>query len=771
MKASDILLDGFIQKDAGNPRVIKQTLSYYLRHWKLFFASVFLCLSLAFVYLYYYIPVYSVSSAIMLKDDTKGSSFFENPVLGELEEFQSSQITENEVDVIGSSELVREVFEGLNYYNLYYTQGSFGKLEAMSDSALPFDFDVLEVFPNSFEPVVDWKVNGIQGETISFSVDGTPKKIAFGKALKNEFGIFVFQKNELTESFQNFPIVIKFHSKGDLAGIFGSRLKVEAKDKNSSIIYITMNTEFPERGVAALNGLVDTYNKKALEEKKEVVLSTLSFLDSQLYQLTSDLAVIQYNIEQFKNRRNVVDIENDSKFYQENALEVAKQLADYQNQLEILKKLQTDLKANEEQSITLGPLSNNDPALLGMIGDFNKELDKLLRLRASLLPENPVYINSQASLNNFRDKINNHIQNRISALEITLKNMETTNTSFSRKSNSGPMLQREFEVLTRDLEIKREHYLFLIKKKEEISLFLASVPSSHSKSINRASFYPIPVSPRPSIIYSITLLISLIIPFGYLFVKRSLDEKLEDKSLISSLSVNMLGELSEIPKKERGMILDENLRTPIAEQLRYVRSSYCLQNKSNAPQVILITSTISGEGKTFFTMNFAKSLSMTGKKTAVLSYDLRKPQADTQLVDSSTLGLSGFLSDNSVSAEDFAKTGIAVNGFTFFQSGKVPRNPGELIINERNGELINYLRTQFDYVVIDSSPVGQVADALALVPLVDTTIYIMRYNYTSKQDIEFFQQLNQEEKLIDPLVVLNGCKVGQGYGYGYYQYS
>lgn len=771
MKASDILLDGFIQKDSGNPRDVKQSLNYYLRYWKLFLASLVVCLGAAYVYLYYYVPVYSVSTAIMLKDDAKGSRFFENPVVGELKEFQSSQITENEVDVLGSAELVREVFENLNFYNLYYTKNSLGKLTALADSQLPFAFDALEVFSDRFEPVEDWTVEAIHGETIVLNVGGAAKKVTFGKAIKNDFGVFVFEKNKLTDSFKDFPIVIKFHSKQELAGIFGSGIDVEAKDKTSSIIYITMDTQFPERGVAVLDNLVDTYNRNALIDKKEVVASTLNFLDSQLYQLTADLAAIQYNIERFKNRRNVVDIENDSKFYQENALEVTKQMVDYQNQLEILKNLQSELRENAERSITLGPLSDNDPALLSMIEEFNKELNKMLRLRVSLTPENPVYISSKNSLANFRDKINSHIQNRIFALEITLKNTASTNTSFSTKSNSGPMLQREYEALSRDLEIKKEHYLFLIKKREETSLYLASVPTSHSKSINKASFYHVPVSPKSSIIYSLAFLFGVIAPFGYLFMKRAFDEKLEDKSIISDLSVNMLGELSEIPKNQRALIMNENERTPIAEQLRYVRTSYYLKRKSEAPQVLLITSTVSGEGKTFFTMNFAKSLAMTGKNVAVLAYDLRKPHSESHLVNPKTPGIAGFLSDSSVTIDDLMSASVSVNGFTFFPLGSVPRNPGELIISERNQELINELRERFDYVILDSSPVGQVADALALVPLVDSTIYMMRYNWTSKQDIEFFQQLNQEAKLVDPLVVLNGCKVGQGYGYGYYQYN
>lgn len=765
------MLDGFFQKDSTNPRAVKQSMNYYLRYWKWFVLSMLLCFTAAFVFLYYFVPVYRVGGAIMLKDDSKGSRFFENPVVGELEDFKSSQLTENEVDVLGSYELIYEVVDKLNYYNLYYAKGDFGKLEAIPDSQLPFYFNVSEVFYNRTEPVGDWTIDAIQGDVIRFTVDGSQKTIQFGQTIKTDFGVFVFEKNELTESYTNFPLVIKFHNKHELAGLFSSGLKIEPKDKNSSVIYISLDTSFPERGVAAVDGLVDTYNKNALEDKKEVVLSTLSFLDSQLYQLTADLAVIQRNIEQFKNRRNVVDIENDSKLYQENAVEVTKQLAEYQNQLDILTNLQADLQANSEKSITLGPLSSNDPALLGMIQDFNQELNRLLRLRASLLPENPVYVNSQTSLNNFREKIDNHIKNRISALEITLRNAETTTTTFSRKSNSGPMLQREFEVLTRDLEIKKEHYLYLIKKREETSLYLASVPTSHSKSINRAGFSPTPISPKPSIIYSITLLLSLIAPFGYLFVKRSMDEKLEDKSAISNLSVNMLGELSEIPKKDRGMLMIEDPRNPIAEQLRYVRTSYSLHSERNKSQVVLITSTVSGEGKTFFALNFAKSLALTGKKVAVLSYDLRKPQTNSKLVDAQGLSLTSFLSDKTISVESMLDSGMPMDGFTFFQSGKVPKNPGELIIDERNRELIDRLRDQYDYVIIDSSPVGQVADALALVPLVDRTIYIMRYNWTTKQDIEFFQQLNQEEKLVNPLIVLNGCKVGQGYGYGYYQTS
>lgn len=772
MKASDVLLDGFFKKESANPRVLKQSLIYYLRYWKLFLLSLVVFFSIAFVYLYFSIPVFSVGSAIMLKDDVKGSRFIENPVLGELGEFKSSQITENEVDVLQSAELINEVFENLNFNNLYYKRNSFGKLEALEDDQLPFTFKLLEVASDRFEPVEDMEINSIQGNEIHLTLSGNPITVEFGQSIKNDFGVFTFERNDLTETFSEFPIVVKFYTKDELAGIFGGGLNVEAKDKNSSIIYITMDTQFPGRGVAIVNGIVDSYNKNALDEKKEVALSTLTFLDGQLSQLSTDLAMIQYDIEQFKNRRNVVDIENDSKFYQENALQASKQIVEYQNELEILGNVQAELKSNEEQNITIGPLTDNDPALLSMIEDFNSQLQTLRRLRESLTPENPVYINSQNGVKNAREKILSHIQNRILALEITIKNVASTNITYSNKSSSGPMLQREYEALTRDLEIKKEHYLFLIQKKEETSLYLASVPASHSKTINKASFSFFPISPRPTIIYSLTFLLAMIVPFAFLFLKRSFDEKLEDKSLISSiLPVNILGELSEMPKVEKGLIIDESARTPIAEQLRYVRSSYCLLKKSDSSQVILITSTISGEGKTFFAMNFAKSLAMTGKKTAVLSYDLRKPQTDGKLVNISAPSLSEFLDNKKMAVDDLLNAGIEIYGFTFFQSGKVPKNPGELMINGRNKELIERLKQLFDYIIIDSSPVGQVADALALVPLVDSTIYIMRYNWTSRHDIEFFQQLNQEEKLIDPLVVLNGSKVGQGYSYGYYQYS
>ena len=235
--------------------------------------------------------------------------------------------------------------------------------------------------------------------------------------------------------------------------------------------------------------------------------------------------------------------------------------------------------------------------------------------------------------------------------------------------------------------------------------------------------------------------------------------------------VKILGELSEISGKKDGLVINNEAKTPIAEQFRYVRTSYCMLEKNTANQVILITSTISGEGKTFFALNFAKALAMIGKKVAVLSFDLRKPQPNKDLFDLTKPSLSDFLGDKNMTIDEMLDGGLISYGYTFFQSGNIPANPSELMMSGRCKELFYHLRESYDYVIVDSAPVGQVADAFSLTPFIDSTIYMMRYNWTTKQEVEFFQQLNAESKLKNPMVVINGSKVGQGYSYGYYQYS
>lgn len=771
MKASDVLLDGIVDTEVFESSHIKKSLLYYLRYWKLFLISFVVVFSLVFAYIYFAIPLFQVNSVIMLKDESKGSVFLENPVLSELSDFKSYQITDNEIDVLQSSDLMRQAIKDLNFNYLAYHKNFLGKLNTVSNSELPF---IIEVINIDEEYLLDkeFEVLGIENNYIIYSNGDAVNEIKFEETFQNEFAILKIHRNKEVKEFDNYPLIVNLFNNAQLASMMSGSLKVEPKDKNSSILYVSLKTEFPDMGVQVVNELVNTYNENAVAEKKEVALNSLEFLDTQLAMLSAELSGMQSNIETFKYNKDVVDVENDSKFYQQNAFDNSKQISINRSQLEILGNLKSEVLSGTEQSITLGPLSNDDPALLLMIQDFNNEVDKLDRLKGAILPENPVYVNTTERISSFRNKIVAHLDDRIDALEISTRNLEKASATYNSKYHSGPMIQRQYEALTRDLDFKKAHYINLIEKREETSLYLASVSSTHSKTIEKAYFSPVPVSPNKPILGLIGLFIAFAAPFSYLFVKRTFQGKLEDRSqIVVPSSSSVLGELSQIDKKPNGPIIDQNSKTPIAEQLRYVRTSYCLNDFGKESQVTLVTSTVSGEGKTFFALNFAKSMSLIGKKTAVLFYDLRKPLEYAHLFDKGAIGISEFINNKNISFKQFLEGGLEYQGVTLFHTGKLPHNPAEILLSPRNQELINEMRKHFEFIVLDSAPVGQVSDSFSLIPLVDATIYMMRYNWTTKHDIEFFHQLKAEAKINNPMLVLNGSRAGQGYSYGNYQYN
>ena len=771
MKSSDILLDGIVDSEVFESSHIKKSFLYYLRYWKLFLISFIIILSAVFAYIYYTIPTYQVNSVIMLKDESKGAIFMENPVLNELSNFKSYQITDNEIDVLHSSQLMRQAVEGLNFNYLAYHKNKLGKLTTVSNSELPFSIEIINM-EEDYLLDKEFLVLGIENDHIIYSANDVVKKIKFNEVFQNDFSIIRIKKTDYTNSFSNYPLLINLFNNGQLASMMSGGLKVEPKDKNSSVLYVSLKTDFPVMGVQVIDELIKKYNQNAVEEKKEVAMNSLKFLDSQLAELSQELSGMQSSIQSFKNKKDIVDIENDAKLYQQNALVNSNQVSEIESQIEILTNLKTEVLAEKEKSITLGPLSNDDPALLGMIQNFNGEVEKLGRLKGAILPENPVYINTKEKLNSSRDNILSHLENRIKALEISAKNLAQASTVFSSKSHSGPTIQKEFEALTRDLEFKKNHYINLIGKREETSLYLASVSNTHSKTIEKAYFSPIPVSPNKPLLILIGGFLAFILPFSFLFIKRTFQGKLEDRSQLSVVpSSHVLGELSQLQQKVNGPIINQESKTPIAEQLRFVRTSYCLNDFGKESQTVLVTSTVSGEGKTFFALNFAKSMSLIGKKTAVLFYDLRKPLEYFKLFKAEAIGISDFLTNKEISFPQFLKSGQEYQGLTLFHSGNLPPNPAEVLLSPRNQLLLSEMKKHFDFIVLDSAPVGQVSDSFSLVPLVDSTIYIMRYNWTSKNDIEFFQQLKADAKINNPLLVLNGSRVGQGYSYGYYQYS
>lgn len=773
MKLSDIVLE-------DNSRIVpskmnvRYKLSMLLRAWPLFLLSfVFIFISI-FLYIYYSVPYYSVSNSIMVKDATKGANFFESPVFEGLNEFKSSNPVDNEMDVIKSGILMRKVLEDLELYNNYYYVNRFKRKTAIFHENLPFKLEMMDVFePKNPREEKEMKIVELQKEYVIAQLNGNYVKFETNKEVKTEYARFrLSYPSETKWGVLESPILVEFKKPSELAGIFSSNLEVETKDKLSSVLYITLEEIVPQRGVLVLDQLVNEYNEQLSEDKKEVAKKSLEFLNSQIEHTLSELNTMELSIESFKNSRNVVNVQSDSKVYQENYIKNNREISDLENQIEIYTNVLEVVSNDSEGDISsLSSLIRSDSYLTNTMNEYQDSKAIIVEYEKALMPDNPLMVKQKSILNSAKNNIISHIGINKKQLEITLQNLKNENAQFASKSNSAPRLERQYEEISRDLGIKKEHYLYLIKKKEETALFIASVPSNQAKVIDSASFGYVPVKPYPPVLYIAGLFFSFTIPFAWVFGGSLLSDKIVGRSDLSSVSdVDVLGEISYC-KTNDIFAINYKSNTAVSEQFRLIRSNFNYKSDGDQSKAILVTSSISGEGKTFFTINFAKSLSMVGKRVAVLEYDLRKKGLKNDLNIKSEKGISNFLTSDDFTLQDLMDSGNEVNGITFFQVGNIAEDPAENLHSRKNAEFISMLKRNYDYVVIDTSPIGLVSDALALAELVDYSIFIVRYDYTSKKNLDFFIDINNTNRLKNPMIVINGSKKSEAYTYGHYSYN
>jgi len=775
MKLSNIFIDDTPTTQLSGVD-LKSKLNKLFKVWPLFLLSFALVLASVYTYIYYSVPNYSVNNSIMLKDVTKGANFLENPVFEGLNEFKSSNTVDNEMDVIQSGILMRDVVRDLNLYNDYYSVNSFQRKSAIFYKDLPFSIDTKEIFTLNGTESKEKKqmlIIEFRKTYVTAKINDELLKIDIDKLVKTRYASFVFSYNDqLQLGVLENPILVDFKSPDQLAGQFASNLEAETKDKQSSILYISMLETVPQRGVMVLDKLVEIYNAQMSEDKKEVARKSLDFLNNQISLTLSELNDMEKGIETFKNSRNVVNVQTDTKVYQENYILNNRKISDLENQIDIYISVQTVVSKETDGDISgLSSLIKSDPYLSSMMTDYQDSKAKISEYEKSIMPDNPLMIKQKSILNSAKRNIINHIAINLKQLEITLQNLKSENSQFQNKSNSAPQLERQYEAISRDVGIKKEHYLYLIKKKEETALFIASVPSNQAKVIDSASFSFIPSKPYPPVLYIAGIFLAFTVPFVYVFGGSLLSDKIGVRSDLSGISqIDVLGEISFM-KHEEPFVINYKNNTPISEQFRLIRSNFNYKLDTNICKVVLVTSSISGEGKTFFAINFAKSLSMVGKKVAVLEYDLRKKGLREDLKLESRNGISNYLTSNDFSLDDLLNSGSEVNGITVFQVGKVAENPSEIMYSNKNSMFINKLKEEFDYIIVDTAPIGLVSDALALSDIVDYSIFMIRYDYTSKKNLDFFEDILKSNRLKNPMIVINGSKNSLKYAYGNYSNS
>ncbi|WP_162053462.1 GumC family protein [Pontibacter pamirensis] len=742
---------------------LKKILLKYMRHWYLFIGALFLCLGGAFLFLLYSTPMYLVTSTLLIKDDKKKDAPISTD-FGDIEMTNYSQNLDNEIEVLKSRGIMQRVMEELAMETTYFVEGQFVNEEIYGEH-LPIRVIVNQLNPSAFEKTITIRVQ--DGNSFELENDQNVTSHKFGQKIEATYGTFtvVAAPDSLLDDHKK--IIVQFNDVKQLGIDYNNKLEVFPTNENASVVMLRLYDAVPEKGLDIMSTLIELYNDEAISEKKAIAANNLQFLDGRLKYLIGELTDVEENVENYKRQYEVTDVSSEARLYLEKSTDYNKQLSDWNVQIDVLETIESYL-TNNENKYELVPSSLNiqDPTLLVLIKKFNElQLERQNFLR-TMQASHPLVENTNEQLANLQVNIVENLRNIKRGLIITRDNLQRSYAQVESKKQQVPSIERELLQINRQQGTKEGLYLYLLQKREESAMSLAA-NIQNAKVLDEAMVDEEPALPRRQLIFVLAFLLGIGLPIATIHIKDLMNDKIQLKTDVENLTETpILGEISHNSKREAIVVTKKN-RSPVAELFWLIRANLQFATVGSENKVILVTSSMSGEGKTFFCINLGASLVLTGKRVVLLSFDLRKPSLMKSLGLPNDKGVTNYLISENSSIDEIIVPSQDMPDLYMIGSGPIPPNPSQIMLHPRVGTLIDELKEVFDYVIIDTAPVGQVADALALAPYIDSSIYVVRYNKTAKDQVKIIDDIYRNRKLKHPMIVLNDAKKQNGYGYGY----
>lgn len=761
----------------------KATFLKYLRYWYWLLASVVFCIGLAFLYLSYATPQYKIGGTILIKEDKKGPDMSGQAMFSNMDLFGSSKNIDNEIVVLKSKTLMQRVLRELSLQTSYYERGFLRENEIYGDS---IPVQVVMGHDISLASDITAVVNILIKDNNSFELKdieigeeeiNEKKTYKFGEKIRKPYGVFTVVANPTAPAFEKGKsIKIKFHNIKELADDYiNGLLGIEPVNKNASVIRISLISPIKEKGRDIVNKLIEVYEKEAVEDKNLIASNTVQFIDERLRYLTVELSEVEKDVEQYKMKNELTNISSEGALtkFLEQASDYNKELADFETQIEVLQSIESYLQRQGNQfELVPNTLNIEEPTLISLVAKFNELQLERQRMLRTTQPNNPLVLNLKEQLAQLRTNILESLRNIRNGLIITRNNLQQTSIGFQSRIQQVPSIERELMEISRQQGIKEGLYLYLLQKREESSLSLAATVATNSRVIDPAISEEKPVNPKKKVVFIVALLVGLCFPVALIWIKDLLNDKVQEiKDVGQATNTPILGEIYH-NKTEETLVATTMNKSPIAELFRLIRTNLQFATLGKQNKVIMVTSSMSGDGKTFISINLAATLALTGKKVVIVGFDLRKPRLMQDLsLPTMGMGVSNYLITENLTVDDIIIPSNDSANLHVIGSGPIPPNPGELMLSSRISNLIEELKGKYDYVVIDSSPVGQISDSYTLAPYIDSTIYVVRYGYTFKSQLNIVDDIYKNKKLNYPMIVLNGKEEntygGYGYGYGY----
>lgn len=741
---------------------ITQIISRYIPYWPLFLSLVIIALGCAKLYLRYAVPVFESTATILLKDESKGTENSE--ILSSSHIFGSKKIVENEIEVIRSRTIMKNVVKNLGLYAPVFVDGNISAMSAYVYSPIK----ILLKNPDSLKPT-DRIYFNYDRERNQVIIEGKP--YIFNQWVDSKWGMIKFMpNNRYQEPGEKKPLFFYLSDvKGIANGLIGG-LDASAASKMSTIINLTLYDQVPQRGEDILNEVIDVYNSVAMDDKRKFAQNALSFVNERLRIVVNELDSVEATIQRYKATKGIVDISEQGKLFLQSVDVNDQKVSSMDVQLSILDQVQKYVQDKNSGSnlmpstagLTDGVLSQ----LLLNLSNAESTYDKSIRTKGENAPD---MIALRNQIEKSKTTILDNIRSQRDNLNASRSNLANTSDRYSSMLRAIPQKERELIEISRSQSIKNGIYQFLLQKREDAGLSLASTVSD-SRLVDNAESGTIPVSPKKNLIYGIALLLALSIPVGYVSVKDLFSKKILFRSdIVDLLSFPIIGEIVHNTSKE-DIVIGDGDRTFIGEQFRQIRSSLSYIGVGATKKKVLITSSISGEGKTFVAANLAMSLALTEKKTILLELDLRKPRLAQIFNIKSQLGIADYLRGRANLEQIIHKAGDKENLF-IISAGNEVANPSELLLNGRLEEMLIHLEGKYDYIIMESGPVNAVTDPLIISNLCDATLFVIRYNVTSREQLTILKDHLKVRELKNAAIIFNGInslgagKYGAAYGY------
>ncbi len=746
-------------------------------NWIFILASIILGGLIAGLYLYITTPTYKTSAKMLIKESDPLKSGGAKAGVDMLQNLGLSTGTanvDNELEILKSFTIMRQALQNLGLYVALSKADNKLKSEEFYGSKSPYRIAPRITNEKEYSQLIEanYSFSVVKNQVVIQDL-GTGQKFsgALGTVLHLPgLELQVSPNNEVRPWDSNTEAYIHFYALDQLADNYLEAVNAEIPNKQVSVINLELEGAIPSRSEDLLNQVIQIYIRNGVADRNAISDSTISFIDARLAGVTTDLQTLESEIQSFKQRNDIVDISAQSQALLSNASDFYKTAATQEVQLSVVNSLIAFMQqTSKTPRLVPASLTVDNAALSPMIAEYNSILLKRQRSLLSMTEENPAIINIDEQLSEQRSNLLNGLYNMRNAAQSGLSSIKHNNRFINTQLKTVPGKEREFLEYSRQQIIKQELYLFLLQKREEAALSKSST-LSNARIIDAPRTSPLPVKPKRKLVLALGLLAGLIFPFGWLWLRDMLNTRIRSKKEIESkTTVPIVGEIGHFKDRSENdlVVTEQNGRHPVVEQFRMLRSnlSYTLVN---AGKVILVTSTMPGEGKTFISLNLAATFALMGKKTVIVGMDLRKPKLNKALKMGSAKGVTHYLVGEAT-LEDIIQP---VPGFSHLKAivnGVIPPNPAELLLSARCQELIRELEQQFDYIIIDTAPV-LVTDASILSAHAAVTLYISRVDYTHKQSIEDLDKMQQSGRMGKLNLVVNDIKPRR-YGGSYYGYS